>query len=466
MQLVTRSVDGTSVAAECRRLEALAEGMPALAERQGVAFAAWRRDLARVAASAASESLAAEAVLDDLTLQLRRLWMSTAHAFADEGYRSPLAGTSTRLPNSAPIAYEYERSMDGNALEGKLAAYRPVPPGWRAEHFLFSSGMAAIAGAVNALPALFDCRPGERVRAAVTAGYFETHALLALHASAIDARAAGDEAALRALLAAEPFDVAYVEPVIYDLALPAVDLLALARDVAALPSPPALIVDTTLIGPTFPAARLLDTLRDVAIPFVLQVSSGLKLDQAGLELANVGIATLFVRDDAPIPLEALAARLHDVRRLGGTGLAIDALALLDVPFFLDPACFLDYTNAVFAHNLRLARSIRPGRTVRRAVHPALAAGGDLPWARTPFVMLELTENDRAFYEAFEARVEAAARERGIPLARGGSFGFRGHRFEAIALEGAQQAAIFKIALGARSGPAVDAIVNLFGDLRD
>jgi hypothetical protein len=64
-----------------------------------------------------------------------------------------------------------------------------------------------------------------------------------------------------------------------------------------------------------------------------------------------------------------------VRRLNGTALTIDTVALLDIPFFLDPATFYEHCTAVFAHNARLARavrtgfprpSLRVGRTWRRA----------------------------------------------------------------------------------------------------
>jgi hypothetical protein len=66
-----------------------------------------------------------------------------------------------------------------------------------------------------------------------------------------------------------------------------------------------------------------------------------------------------------------------VRRLNGTALTIDTVALLDIPFFLDPATFYEHCTAVFAHNARLARavrtgfprpSLRVGRTWRRAGH--------------------------------------------------------------------------------------------------
>lgn len=56
--------------------------------------------------------------------------------------------------------------------------------------------------------------------------------------------------------------------------------------------------------------------------------SGLKLDHAGLELANVGIVQLFVRDGAKIELSAMGVVLERIRALTGSELTLDELAAL------------------------------------------------------------------------------------------------------------------------------------------
>jgi hypothetical protein len=195
------------------------------------------------------------------------------------------------------------------------------------------------------------------------------------------------------------------------------------------------------------------------LPLVIQVSSGLKLDQAGLELANVGIVSLYAPASRQAQLESAHEGLRRVRRLNGTALTIDTVALLDVPFFLDPATFYEYSSAVFAHNARLARSVSAGQLFETIAHPALDARG-LPWAQAPFVFFHLRDDEPACYAELESLVVEVAARRGLALERGGSFGFRGHRCEAIALDGAARNGLFKVALGARSGPSVDGIIAL------
>jgi hypothetical protein len=234
-----------------------------------------------------------------------------------------------------------------------------------------------------------------------------------------------------------------------------------ARGLAALAAPPILVIDSTLVGPSMPMTRILDEAR--ALPLVIHVSSGLKLDQAGLELANVGIVSLYAPAARQAELDAAEERVRLVRRLNGTALTIDTVALLDVPFFLDPAMFYEYSSAVFAHNARLARSIPAGRLFETIAHPSLDTRG-LPWAQTPFVFFHLRDDDAARYVELESLVVELAARRGLALERGGSFGFRGHRCEAIALDGAARNGIFKVALGARSGPSVDGIIALLAEI--
>ena len=50
------------------------------------------------------------------------------------------------------------------------------------------------------------------------------------------------------------------------------------------------------------------------------------------------------------------------------------------------------------------------------------------------------------------------------LARGGSFGFRGHRFETIEPDPAEGAPFLRVALGWRGGHSTEGLVALFGEL--
>ena len=86
---------------------------------------------------------------------------------------------------------------------------------------------------------------------------------------------------------------------------------------------------------------------------VFRVNSGLKLFQFGLELANVGILSVFGRERATV--EGLSRRLGEIRTLLDSGLRFADVAALEFPAFLNPAATLEYETAIFQHNYWLGR---------------------------------------------------------------------------------------------------------------
>jgi hypothetical protein len=80
------------------------------------------------------------------------------------------------------------------------------------------------------------------------------------------------------------------------------------------------------------------------------------------------------------------------------------------------------------------------------------------------VFFHLRDDDPERYAELERLVVDAAAARGLALERGGSFGFRSHRCEAIALDGAVRNGVFKVALGARAGPSLRGIIALMAEI--
>ena len=315
-------------------------------------------------------------------------------------------------------------------------------------------------GIAQMLPAVLGGRSSSPALL-VAAAYFETLDLVALGMHGCESRVVSDDASFAAACASQSPDAVFIEPIVYDPWLRPFDVQRAARALAGVERPPVLMIDSTLVGPSLPMTRILDEAR--TLPLVVQASSGLKLDQAGLELANVGIVSLYAPVARRHELDAAMNRLRLLRRLNGTALTIDTVALLDIPFFLDPAAFYEYCTAVFTHNARLAHAVRAGGVFETVAHPSLD-GRNLPWAQAPFVFFHLRDDNPARYVELERLVVDAAASRGLALERGGSFGFRGHRCEAILLDGAACKGIFKVALGARSGPSLDGIVSLLAEI--
>jgi hypothetical protein len=312
---------------------------------------------------------------------------------------------------------------------------------------IFRSGQAALATLLQFVAATLADR--RTLTVAHAGAYFETTALLAAWPRRI----------LRQVRAtAVSADVVICEPVWCNGCFGTLQRLPRARHV--------LMIDTTMVGPGHDLGPCLAAAGDdceIAVAF----SSGLKLDQAGLELANVGIARILVRDDAARGGAEVAGRLRQLRGLMATGVTLDELSALSAPWFLDRAYVEGYVAAIFANNHALARSIGGDSAVFGPLcHPSRSVTG----ADAPFCAVQLREPSSPRYRRLAEIVERESKRRGLLLTKGGSFGFRGHRFELIEPVPRQDesflcvAPFVRVAMGWRDGHSCHGLVELFGEL--
>jgi hypothetical protein len=225
----------------------------------------------------------------------------------------------------------------------------------------------------------------------------------------------------------------------------------LTRSYAA--SAQALFLDTTLSGPCCDLRAAMNGPQRLVIAY----SSGLKLDQAGLELANAGIVRVYSRDDAA----EVAGELRKLRALNGTGLTLDELSALSAPWFMERRYADRYASGVFASNRALAQAVgRNSPLFEPDCHPALID----PASEAPFCALRLRQPSRAGYRALLARLAGEIERRGLLAARGGSFGFRGHRYELIEPETGKGHTFLRIAMGWRDGYSRQGLCDLMAEM--
>jgi hypothetical protein len=462
------------VSATCREeaqdLLALAEPLTDAVPRIGDALSRWRAALLSLLEGPEVETLAGEQKLDALTAALRETWLRAAHSYSNPQWKSPPHALKRALPGGGSISYNYERALRPTSIETRLAAFRPAPPGWDEAHLVFASGMAAISTLLQAHLRLARPRTGDpTMLAALWGGYFETYILLdTLRGPGFGWFRPATQAELAEATSKGAYDVLIAEPVTYDWDLAVLDL-DLLRDAwaqrSASPRPGAIVLDTTLSGDELSHTRLLETFGDSPPALVAVVSSGSKLDQQGLELTNVGLLSLFTPAGATRPAGDIARYLEKLRSSFGTGLSLDELVVLEAPFFLDRAGSTRFARAVFESNAILARRVtRLGGLFASLNHPARRPEDGCPWAVGPFVVFDLRQEAPEHHRLLLAVVQEEARRRGLSLTLGSSFGFRGHRFEAIQPEPMGSKGLFKVALGARGGPSREGIVELFDTL--
>jgi hypothetical protein len=385
-----------------------------------------------------SVSLECEDDLEAGALALRRAWIERAHKPADTTLKSPCAGATVPMPSGDTVHFGYERDLDASMLEERGVLDHPTPDGWTSSRVLCRSGQSTLSCLLHLVTS--TGAPAAPLTLHHAGRYFESKALVDMWPRHVFRHVPA---------AAEEVDVLLGEPVFCDGRFGVSDPRALPR------ARRALLLDTTLVGTAVHLSPWFDRFDG---PLVAIFRSGLKLDQAGLELANVGIAQLFVRDGTTL---AAAADLRRIRGLTGSGLTLDELAALSAPWFLDSAYLQDYTAAIFAHNAALGSAIgRDSAVFEERSHPSLISAG----AEAPFCAVRLRGGDGAAHRRLLEIVDAEAVRRGLRATHGGSFGFRGHRYECIEPDHEDGVPFLRVALGFRGGRTLEGLIALFREL--
>lgn len=427
----------------------------------------WKAQITSLLAKTTFGSLGSEHALDRLARDLRTLWLRYAQGMADGYFRSPTAAEQPTVTGAGTVlSYGYERELEPTTLEARCGGFAESPPGWVASHLIFSSGQATLSAVLQASLQMHRAHHGEPLRFLHLGSYFETQALLELFEASHIVHAGIDEDGPDAALARlGECEVLLAEVVYCDGALKVLDLPAFARAWRSRRTTPSLVVfDTTLSGTRFPLDMLLGLMSGPSAPVVICLRSALKLDQAGLELANAGLCSVYVPKGAPLALAGLPETLRRIRKLTGSSLSLQDMAALEAPWFLDPLYATRYCDAVLANNRRLALKFEPrGGLFAGLSHPALA-DADESWVEAPFCTLTLNDATPENYQRLARLIEREALARNLAFDPGGSFGFRGHRFEAIVPDLPDAPCFLRVAMGARGGPSLSGIIQLLNDL--
>jgi hypothetical protein len=200
----------------------------------------------------------------------------------------------------------------------------------------------------------------------------------------------------------------------------------------------------------------------VRASLLVVVRSGIKLDQAGLELTNLGVVEWWPGRGHP-RYEAWAATLAACRVVNGTTLTWAESCALAPAFVLDPVQLSSHAAQVGGNSHRLA-----SRLCQTGELFADCAPIDASW-RIPFLVLAMRENGREAAQALAGLLAGEQRRRGLGWQMSGSFGFRSPRFETILPEeqsrpGEPPQAVLKVAAGAMDGAQLEAIATLLAEL--
>ena len=471
----------TPCRADALSLLAMLESLTAANPKLGERFEDWRLQVDDLLAATVKDDLNTEKQLEALAMDFRLHWITLAHALIAGVMKSPPSNHIPLLPISPSSNFLYERVLRPT-LEKRIEETVPDIPGWQTEITVFSSGMAAISAAITVLRHKKDQYRSDNTHTLqldMFGGYFETLALLdLLDSSDLNCRSFQDEPQLLDRFGSGKTDILFLELIAYDWKQTVVDPARFVQALEARPSdrPWILILDTTLIGPIFQLEPLLMACGEKKPLLVLEIRSGLKLEQVGLEFSNVGIVKTLSPEELDDNRYLSANQFHRAlafsRGKMGTALSLSQVSILDAPWVFHPEWTLKHTHSVMDNNriLAFALSRIPG-LFSRVNHPALGPRSDLIWAESPIVVMEFheAEDTRENHDFLLAVITHEVRQRKLVFQKGASFGFRHHRCEIIQPSSydypdGESRGFFKVAMGARRGPSLNGVILLLQEL--
>ncbi|MBF0621394.1 MAG: hypothetical protein HQL54_05665 [Magnetococcales bacterium] len=467
--------------AEGRYLRALANQLIAYNGALASALLPWHTQLIELLADPDLECLSGERRLETLAMALRKHWMNFAHDIADHSLKSPaLDSDRSAMPVSKGFNFLYERVIAPVRLESRCNRNYPDVKNWYTQHIVFGSGMGAISSLLTVLPYYFQGENQTTLRLDMYGNYLETIRLFRyLQPKGLTWKRIKNQRELFNRFRQGISDVLFVEPVRYDRQQTLLDPIQLVRAARNRPAnrPWILVVDSTLIGSTFSMADLIDAVKFNPPQIALEVRSALKLDQVGLELASAGIIAIHTPHNdssADTPsAKRFFRRLRGIRKLLGSALSFDEMALLDVPWVFNWDRFDTHTQAVLDNNRRVALALvsDQGKLFHHIAHPALTRKSHFRWAESPFILLHFAAGQDSLDNlAFlQGVLVDQTQQRGLSFQLGTSFGFRHHRAECVIVHNDKRSdgsspGFLKVAMGARMGPSVMGIIELLREL--
>ena len=393
---------------------------------------------------------------------LRQLWLEASAFATSSSYRSPPTTEMTKTTTGRKVDFGYERDLKPVHLEERCARFFDAPSeGWNADHILLSSGQSAMAAILHALEGSSLFGDERRLSLLHLGSYFETGEIFSLFSSLLASGERGRSAV--ANMAHLDSDILIVEPTFCDGDYGVVDVDRLLEAHERKRRPRIYLFDNTLCGTRFALERYLRKFDAIEPVAVFRIFSGLKLFQAGLELSSVGIVSVFMRNGGAISAHDIGERIRRIRTLLGLGLSFFEVAALEVPWFLDRDDTQSFERAIFDNNEALARAVAAdNRLFDGMFHPSLLHASDNVRG-APYCSFRLREHEPAAYDALEQRLRREAQRRDLQFDLGGSFGFRGHRFEVVRPETGEEP-FLRVALGRRTGWSRNEIVKLMAEV--
>jgi hypothetical protein len=358
-----------------------------------------------------------ERKLQNKTQELRHLWLEEVGNVTSRFNRSSWEGEKPIDLFEKKVSFTYETLTNDTDV---AAHYEYKIEGFRNGTFLYPNGMQAIKGTLEAVQALSV----EEFVIEYSAAYFETQLLFRIMESNgvnISKIHNGPNHA----------NVFYFEPMMYDFDANLVDMDGFIQSVMESTAEMVfIIVDSTMHGQTHLVERLNNRLNNKVVIFI-DVRSGLKLDQEGLELSNLGVAEWFVRNNYNHFYKESMSFIRKYKGLCGANISYAAITALSCGHDTDES--KKYSENVKRTAIDFIEKIRAQFSGKGEIKSVYLPQGTLMGEKLvcPFIYLKLRCNTTEQHVNFIHEIQSTLRHDNLFLPFRNSWGFRFPSIECI-----------------------------------
>lgn len=351
-----------------------------------------------------------EAKVYDFNRKIRQSWRQKVGIMTAPLYKSTLWNTEVKDMQNFTYSYSYETLLNDESKFPDKLGYNIK--NMKSKTFLFSSGMSAISNILYCFSSFV--RGSLNVQASI--GYFETKYFFKILSSMGNDVNFDIDSDINA-------NTFYFEPIKYDSTLSVTDINSLIESINKSQSDiKFVIMDSTMHNRTSILSKISERINNINNIILCDVRSGLKLDQEGLELSNIGICTIFISNKNLKLFEAVKNYIEQYKSLTGTNISFQSIALSH--YFDAKNNSLEYVEKVknqviWANDcLNAAHS----KKIKRILCRKIKLYGDI--LITPFIFIELCSKREESYLQSIHKIQDSMEKLGTPIDYRNSWGFR------------------------------------------
>ncbi|BDR58365.1 hypothetical protein [Xylocopilactobacillus apicola] len=378
--------------------------------------------------------------LIDFNEEIRTAWLEKVGRLHASYDKSPYEGEIPKDAFGRSIGYTYEALLDDKLLKNN---YSYDITDYNSSTFLYPNGMASIKGTIDAISVLLD----EEIDIQFDLEYFESNIYLNTLSKTERLRRGPNKS-----------NIFIFEPINYDFygsLVKSDDLInAINNSSAKLKF---VIVDSTMHNKTEILEQLSKKIKDYKDTVFVDVRSGLKFDEDGLELSNLGIAEWFVHKSQESFFNKLEKILKNYRNITGANLSyISYVSLLYTHSIYDS---INYSHGVF-NTVKEFMDITGNLNFKNS--KIKSSKGDFMGIKiySPFLFFTMNISEEKECMDFIHRIQAYLSKEGYFLPLRNSWGFRFPSIEPITHYKTREIAI-KLYLGKYRGSLFDELIDLF-----